>query len=158
MANINVQKEAPVSARVIREWEGSRLMRNLLGWDPFREMAPFAVSPFEEGEMSPAFDVKETPEGFQFHADVPGIQEKDLSLTVNGNRLTISGKREKEEKKQTETYYAYERTHGSFSRSFTLPNGADVQATKANLKDGVLDVFVPKKAAEQPKKVEIKKT
>ena len=156
MPNISVQKDAP--PRVVREWEGSRLMRSLRGFDPFREMAPYAVSPFEEGEMSPAFDVKETPEGFQFHADVPGVQEKDLTLTVNGNRITISGKREKEEKKQTETYYAYERTHGSFSRSFTLPIGADVQATKANLKDGVLDVFVPKKAAEQPKKLEIKKT
>lgn len=156
MANINVQKDAP--ARVVREWEGSRLMRSLLGWDPFREMAPYAQGPFEEGEMAPAFDVKETPEGFQFHADVPGIQEKDLNLTVNGNRLTISGKREKEEKKQTETYYAYERSFGSFSRSFSMPAGADVQAAKANLKDGVLDVFVPKKAAEQPKKVEIKKT
>ena len=156
MPNISVQKDAP--PRVVREWEGSRLMRSLLGFDPFREMAPYAVSPFEEGEMSPAFDVKETPDGFQLHADVPVVQDQDLTLTVNGNRITISGKREKEEKKQTETYYAYERTHGSFSRSFTLPIGTDVQATKANLKDGVLDVFVPKKAAEQPKKVEIKKT
>lgn len=156
MPNISVQKDAP--QRVVREWEGSRLMRNLLGWDPFREMAPYAPSPLEEGDLNPAFEVKETPEGFQFHADVPGIQEKDLNLVVNGNRLTITGKRERAERKQAETYYAYERSFGSFSRSFTLPSGADVQATKANLKDGVLDVFVPKKAAEQPKKVEISKT
>ncbi len=156
MANISVQKES--SPRVVREWEGSRLMRSLFGYDPFREMAPYVQPGFEEGELSPAFEVKETPEGFQFHADVPGIAEKDLQLTVNGNRLTISGKREKSERKQNETYFAYERSFGSFSRSFTLPNGADVQATKANLKDGVLDVFVPKKAAEQPKKIEVTKS
>jgi HSP20 family protein len=132
-------------------------MRNLFGFDPFREMAaPYAVT-YDDGELAPAFEVKETPEGFQFHADVPGILEKDLNLTVNGTRLTISGKRERTEKKQGETFYAYERSFGSFSRTFTLPQGADVQATKANLKDGVLDVFVPKKAAEQPKKVEITK-
>lgn len=156
MANINVHKEAP--ARVVREWEGSRLMRNLFGWDPFREMAPYATTAFEEGELVANFDVKETPEGFMFHADVPGVQEKDLNVTANGNRLTISGKRERTERKQNETFYAYERSYGSFSRSFTLPVGADVAQAKANLKDGVLDVFVPKKAAEQPKKVEISKT
>jgi HSP20 family protein len=155
MPNISIQKES--APRIVRDWEGSRLMRNLFGFDPFREMAPYAAQGFEEGELSPAFEVKETPEGFQFHADVPGIQEKDLNLTVNGTRLTISGKRERTERKQGETYFAYERSYGSFSRSFTLPTGADVQATKANLKDGVLDVFVPKKAAEQPKKIEVTK-
>jgi HSP20 family protein len=152
MANINVQKDAP-QQRVVRESEASRLMRNLFGFDPFLP-EPYTRA-YGEAELAPSFDVKETAEGFQFHADLPGVEEKDLSLTVNGTRLTISGKRERSEKKQGETFYASERSFGSFARTFTLPVAADVQATKASLKDGVLEVFVPKKAAEQPKKVEI---
>jgi HSP20 family protein len=162
MTNISVRKDAPTTPTTTPrapEWEGSRLMRSLLGWDPFREMAPDyggrLLAP--ESDYLPAFDVKETNEGFQFHADVPGLLEKDLQITVNGNRLSVSGKRDREEKKQTDTYYAYERSYGSFTRSFVLPAGADVAGAKAELKDGVLNLFVPKRPEQQPKNIEIKK-
>lgn len=161
MTNISVRKETPTPATAPRvpEWEGSRLMRSLLGWDPFREMSPDYGSRIlaEESDYAPAFDVKETNEGFLFRADVPGIQEKDLQITVNGNRLSVSGTREREEKQQTDTYYAYERTFGSFTRSFVLPAGADVANAKAELKDGVLNLLVPKRPEEQPKTIAVKK-
>ena len=162
MTNISVRKDGPTTTTPTTprapEWEGSRLMRSLLGWDPFREMPPdVGGRMLAESDYVPAFDVKETNEGFRFHADVPGLQEKDLQITANGNRLTVSGKREREEKKQTDTYYAYERSYGSFSRSFVLPAGADLASTKAELKDGVLNLCVPKRAEEKAKTIEIKK-
>lgn len=160
MSSISVRKDGPTTTNApVPEWDGSRLMRSLLGWDPFREMAPDygARRLAAESDYVPAFDVKETNEGFLFHADVPGLQEKDLQITVNGNRLSVAGKREREEKTQTDTYYAYERSFGSFSRSFVLPAAADVASAKAELKDGVLDLFVPKRVEQQPKNIAIKK-
>jgi len=156
MANISVRKDPNQTVtRAQREaWEPTRVFRSLFGWDPFREMEPYFSA--AEDQLTPAFDVKETPDGFHFRADVPGIKDSDINIQVNGNRLTISGKRESEEKKQGDTYYMYERSFGSFTRSFTLPEGADVQHAQADMKDGVLSVIVPKKAEQQPKTISVK--
>ena len=159
MANIAVQKNQTPAARPRRDTEPSRMLRALFGWDPFREMEPFFTPQMlAEDQYLPAFDVKETQDGFHFQADVPGVKDGDIAIQVNGNRLTISGKRESEEKKQTDTYYTYERSYGSFSRTFTLPDGADIQLARADLKDGVLSVIVPKKPEQLPKTIEVKKT
>ena len=156
MSNITVRKEngnRPVP--MAREWEPARIMRSLLGWDPFREMTPFLP---EEAAMgfSPDFEVKETKDGFIFKADVPGIKESDLDVNVAGNRLTVSGKREQEKQEQSETYYTYERSYGSFTRSFTLPEGTAADAVRAELKDGVLTLTLPKTPEAQPKKIQVK--
>ncbi len=162
MANIAIRKDSPQAtapAKQAEAWEPFRSLRGLLSWDPFREMQPYFGSPmYEEERYLPAFDVKETADAFHFQADVPGIKDADLQVTVTGNRLTVTGKREAEQKKQTDTYYAYERSYGSFTRSFTLPEGADVQKTQADLKDGVLSVIVPKKPEQQPKTINVKTT
>jgi len=136
-------------------WEPFRLMRDLMSWDPFAEMFP-AASRFEAASFAPRFEVKETKDAYVFKADLPGIEEKDLDLTLTGNRLTVSGKREAEERHESETYYAYERSYGSFSRSFTLPEGADFEHCEADLKSGVLTVSVPKRPEHQPKKISLK--
>jgi HSP20 family protein len=75
---------------------------------------------------------------------------------VSGNRLTVAGKREEEKKHETETYFSYERSYGTFTRSFTLPEGIESDKVQASLKDGVLSILVPKKPEAQPKKVAIK--
>src|SRR4029453_12480087 len=75
-------------------------------WDPFREMAPFWPGEEQPVRYAPDFEVKETKEGFVFKADVPGVKEKDLEITLTGNRLTISGKREAETEEKTETLHA----------------------------------------------------
>lgn len=103
----------------------------------------------------PSFEVKETEKAYVFKADVPGVKEGDLEVTVTGNRLTVSGKRESEKEEKTDTYYTCERSYGSFSRSFTLPEGTDVGAVTADLKDGVLTVALPKRPEVQPKKIPI---
>lgn len=158
MGNITVKREDGPRAQIAqptREFEPSRWMRGLLGWDPFREMAPFPS--FDESyAFAPAFEVKETKDGYLFRADVPGVKEKDLDVTVTGNRLTVTGKREAEHREQNDTYYAYERTYGSFSRSFTLPDGADPAKCIADLKDGVLTLSIPRSPELQPKKIDIK--
>jgi HSP20 family protein len=136
-------------------WEPFRLMRDLMNWDPFSEMLP-TLSRFEAASFAPRFEVKETKDAYVFKADLPGIEEKDLDITLTGNRLTISGKREAERHHESETYYACERSYGSFSRSFTLPEGADFEHCDADLKSGVLTVAVPKKPEHQPRKISLK--
>ena len=134
-------------------WDPFRVMRDVLRWDPFRELE--AAVGGDYGLFAPSFDVKENKDGYVFRADLPGVKEEDLEIALTGNRLTISGKREQEKREQGETYYATERSYGSFSRAFTLPDGTDGENVKAELKNGVLQVTVPKKPEVQPRKITI---
>jgi len=154
MADITVQRKNGGEIQPTRrEFEPFRLMRDLFRWDPFREMAP--MWPTEGAGFAPAFDIKETKDAFVFKADLPGIKESDLEVTSAGNRLTISGKRESEKEEKDDTYYAYERSFGSFSRSFTLPDSADAAHIRAELKNGELTVAVPKSASAVAKKIPV---
>jgi len=157
MSNIAVRqngRESSLQQRpAAREWDPFRVVREMMRWDPFREMMPLASD--EALGFVPAFDVKETPTGFTFKADMPGIKEKDVEVTITGDRLGISGKRETEKKEGNETYYLYERSYGSFARSFTLPKGVDTKSLTAELKDGVLTIQVAKGAETQPKKIPV---
>jgi HSP20 family protein len=157
MANISVKNQEGGTGTLARPrsaqgWDPLRAARELLRWDPFREMAP-SWSGDELMTFAPAFEVKETQNAYVFKADLPGVREEDLDITRTGNRLTISGKREAEQEEKGNTYYAYERSYGSFTRSFTLPEGIDEEHINAQLKDGVLELNVPKKAEAQPKKI-----
>ncbi len=156
MANLTIQKgngdkPAPVA---LRDWEPLRTFRELMRWDPFAEMMPSILS--EPAGFAPAFEVKETKEAFVFTADLPGVKEADLDVRLTQNRLSISGKRDSEKQEKGDTYYTYERSFGSFTRTFTLPEGVNSDAIKANLKDGVLTVELPKRPELQPKKVPVK--
>lgn len=133
-------------------------------FDPFRAMEGlFRVAPQNETvqrgfEFAPSFDVKETKDAFLFKADLPGVKESDLEITHTGNRLSIVGKREAEERKEEDNYFMIERSFGSFQRTFTLPESADVDQIKADLKSGVLSVTIPKRVAAQPRKVVVGST
>ena len=143
---------------VKREPETMRWMRDMLNWDPFGPQAavPSWFEPTEVLTFSPAFEVKETKDSFRFSADLPGMKEKDVDVKLIGNRLAISGKREFEREDKEDTYYTYERTYGSFQRTFVLPEGLDTDHIHAEMKDGVLSIRVPKKADVQPRKVAVK--
>jgi len=160
MTNIAIRKDngnKPASlATAEQRWEPFRLMRDLMGWDPFREMAPFA--PQIPTGFAPSFEIKETKDAYLFKADLPGVKESELDVTVTGNRLTISGKREAEKREQTDTYYTYERSYGDFNRSFTLPDGVDMTSVYADLKDGVLTLSIKKAPEAQPKKIPVQST
>lgn len=155
MADIAVQKkdqpQVPTVAR--RELDPFRLMRDMLRWDPFREMAPAFSADLPS--YSPAFEVRETKESFVFKGDVPGIKEEDIEVNVAGNRLTIAGKREAEKEEKSDTFYAYERSYGGFTRTFTLPDQADLSHVKAELKSGELTVVVPKTPAAVAKRIPV---
>jgi HSP20 family protein len=131
-----------------------RTLRELLAWDPFQEMAPMLS--VEAQKVLPPFEVRETKDRFVFLADLPGIEAKDIEILLTGNRLTINGVRtDKVEKGEEGEYYARERTYGRFTRSFTLPEGADLSAVQAHLGSGVLTIVFPKVAAVQPKKIPV---
>lgn len=157
MANVAIQKDTearPTAPASSVEWDPFRVMRHLMQWDPFREMAPVLRS--ERGGFMPSFEVKETKDAYVFKADMPGVKESDLEVSVTGNRLQISGKRDSEKEEKSDHFYTYERSYGSFTRSFGLPEGANTEQLRAELKDGVLTLTLPKKADAQTKKIEIK--
>jgi HSP20 family protein len=158
MANITVRRDnEPKMLAPLPMWEPRfepfRMMRELMGWDPFREMTAFPLT--ASTSFVPAFEVKETRDGYAFKADVPGVREQDVEITLTGNRLTISGKRESDKVEQTDTYYAAERNYGSFFRSFTLPEGIDTNSVHAEMRDGVLNLSVRKMPEALPKHIAI---
>jgi HSP20 family protein len=138
------------------ELDPFRMMREMLRWDPFREMAAFpVVTGWEPPTFAPTFDVTENKDGYVFKADVPGVKKEDLEITHTGNRLQIAGKREHEHETKEDKFYAYERQFGTFTRTFTLPEGADLAAAKTKLDAGVLTVVIPKRPNAQAKKIPI---
>ncbi len=153
MANILRRGESVPST--LGRFDPFEMIRDLARWDPFREMVPTAT---RELQYVPQFDVRETKDGYVFKADLPGIDEKDLEVSVSGNRLSVSGKREAEKADESDTWYSYERSYGSFCRSFTLPEDVDQNACNADLKNGVLTLVLGKKPEKQPKKISIHST
>jgi HSP20 family protein len=153
MANLIRGNEAGSNAPAL--WDPFQTLKEVLNWDPFAEMTP-TLGVAREMPFSPRFEVKETGSAYVFKADVPGIDEKDLEISFAGNRLTVSGKREAERKQDGETWYAWERSYGAFSRSFTLPDGADADSAEAVLQNGVLTLTLPKRPEHQPRRISIK--
>lgn len=155
MTFLNVRRNGGDLARIPNEREPLHWTH----WDPFRQMAPFMTGEDPPARFSPDFEIKETKDGFLFKADVPGIKEKDLEVTMTGNRLTISGKREATKEENNDSYYARECSYGSFIRAFTLPEGTDGNNhIRADLNQGVLTLFLPKRPELQPKRIEVKVT
>ncbi len=141
--------------RSLESWDPFRMMDALLRWEPFWE-GPGGL--FHRGEtFVPRFDVKESKEGYVIRADMPGVKEKDLEVSLTGNMLSITGHREDEHKQEGDHYYASERTYGQFTRSFSLPEGADAESIRADLKDGVLAIDLAKKPEVQAKKITVGK-
>ena len=103
----------------------------------------------------PAMDLVETDEHFVLRADLPGLSEADVDLSLEQNVLTLSGERRSEHEEQAEGYYRLERASGAFSRSLTLPEGVDGDAITARFDKGVLEVRIPKPEARKPRKLQI---
>lgn len=164
-------KQTPQRGELMRREPSQQLSRERYGsWladpfsliremmiDPFRLMSQSPWGAFGRGQaLYPSFEVRETDEGFVFKADLPGIRAEDLEVSLSGNQLEITGKREHEKEEGEGQYHTYERSYGSFTRSFTLPDSTDLEHIRSDLKDGVLTLVVPKKAnAEKRRKIEI---
>jgi HSP20 family protein len=128
-------------------------------WDPLSEGAYPVFQRYFQREAAPfvpRFEVKETKDALFIKADLPGVKSEDVDVSVHGNVLTVSGKREQENVKNDERYHMVERTFGSFTRSFTMPDDIDSKKLEAELKDGVLTLTLPKGPEAKPQKVQIK--
>lgn len=104
----------------------------------------------------PAVDIKEEGERFVICADVPGVDPKNIDVTMDNGMLTIKGERKLETKEEGDNgYRRVERLHGSFYRRFSLPDTADADKISAKGKNGVLEVVIPKKETVQPKRITV---
>jgi HSP20 family protein len=106
-------------------------------------------------DWAPAVDIKEEPNRFVIHADLPGVEAKDIDITLENGVLTLKGQRSTETHEETEKYRRVERVRGSFLRRFALPEAVDAEKVSAKCKDGVLEVIVPKSVAAQPRRISI---
>ena len=109
-----------------------------------------------ETELTMKIDVKEDDKVFTVKADIPGVKKEDIQIDIDGDQVTVraEAKQEKEEKKGEKTVYS-ERNYGMVSRSFTLPVDIDEKGAKAEYKDGVLNLVLPKKADGAAKRIAV---
>ena len=149
LIRIREPRTAPVQTNVV---EPFRLMRNFLRWDPYRDFG-FLDEP--ANAFMPSFDVKESADAYHFVADMPGIRKEDLDIQLAGNRLTVSGKREADTTQEEGRVYTQERSYGTFSRTFALPEEVESGKVAAELRDGVLHLMVPKSPEVRPQKINI---
>ena len=104
----------------------------------------------------PAVDIREEPSRFVILADLPGVDPKDIEITMDKGVLTIKGERVSEKEETREGYKRVERMHGTFYRRFSLPDTADAEHIEAKGKNGVLEIVLPKHAEVQPRKISVK--
>jgi HSP20 family protein len=125
---------------------------------PFLSGSPFR-SLFREwggtGEALLDVDVFEQGNEVVLKADLPGIRKEDISVKCAGNNITISGERKSEERVEQKDYLRWERHHGAFSRTLTLPEGCDASKIKASYRDGVLEVHVPRPEGSSVKQIKV---
>lgn len=117
----------------------------------------FALEPVDlfDSAWLPTVDVEEDEKAIHVRAEVPGIDEKDLNVTLEDNVLTISGEKKEERKEENKRYVLAERRFGSFKRSITLPDEVKADSAKAAFKNGVLTIDFEKKEVSQPKRITI---
>jgi HSP20 family protein len=132
---------------------------NLVRWDPFRELESIFGRTRDEGLFagwSPAVDIQETDNEFILKADLPDVKKDDVKVELDGDILTIEGERTKEKEEKGKRFHKVERAYGKFVRHFTLPTEVDGPNVKAEFKDGVLNVRLPKAANAKPKAIDVK--
>jgi HSP20 family protein len=143
----------------------------LTPWRPFGELSPFRkemdrlwnrflgetsfAKTFDE-MWSPSVDISETKDNFVVKAELPGLEAKDVNVSISGDVLTIKGEKKAEEEEKDEHYHRVERYSGSFQRVFQLPSGVKTDKIEANFDKGVLKVTLPKVEEAQKKEIEVK--
>jgi len=147
-------------------------MMNLVKWNPWREMSAmpdrldrlfddpfFRLGRMAEdsglGMWNPAVDLYEKDDYVMIKAELPGVDKNDINIDLKDRLLTLSGERTHEKETNEENYYRRERSYGKFQRTFTLPADVDSDQIKAEFKDGVLQIEIPKPEEKKAKKVTI---
>jgi HSP20 family protein len=140
-------------------------------WDPFRDLSVLQERMnrlFEDAgrgyrgddaaattTWSPAVDIFETESEIMVKAELPGIERKDIALNLDNNVLTLKGERKFEKETRQENYHRIERSYGVFSRAFSIPAIVDEEKIRADYKDGILTIALPKKEQVKPKQIKI---
>lgn len=109
----------------------------------------------ENTSWMPTADISETENSFEIYAELPGVVENDVNVSVTDNLLTIKGEKRQEGKTEGKNFHRVERRYGSFQRSFTLPKNVETADIKAGFKDGVLALTIPKAEAAKPTEIPI---
>ncbi len=133
---------------------------NLRTWNSFDRIFRDFFNDYEEESRSlnwtPATDINESDDSFTVTADLPGIDKKDVQISVKDNVLTISGERKLGEATDSDNYHRRERLAGSFKRCFRLPEIVNENKISAKFKNGILAIDLPKAEEVKPKEIEIK--
>lgn len=151
-------------------------MNAITTWNPFREMEDMqerilramnrtslrpsgdARQPAVAAVWAPAVDISEDADGYLIKAELPEVAKEEVKVTVESGVLTVSGERKLEREETDRKYHRIERSYGSFSRSFAMPEDADPDHVTAEFKEGLLQVRLPKSAASKPKQIEVSVT
>ena len=145
----------------------------LVRWDPFRELEDMSArlnrvftrpalgttggkEHLTVADWVPTVDISETDGEYLIKAELPEVKKEDVKVTVEDGVLTIQGERRQEKEEKGKKYHRVERSYGSFVRSFTLPESVDESGVKAEYKDGVLNLHLPKTEKVKPKAIEVK--
>lgn len=142
----------------------------IVKWEPLREIedlfgrytramgwpANLGHDLIKSGDWSPRVDISETDTEFVIKADIPDVKKEDVKVSVDNGVLSIQGEKSQEKEEKGKKFHRIERSYGSFSRSFTLPDNVDATQVKASFKDGVLHLQVPKTAESKPKAIDVK--
>lgn len=145
---------------------------NLIKWDPFRELEDVssrlnrifgrtAGRTESDNEMlavadwMPSVDISETDAAYLIKGEIPGVNKEDVKVTIQDGMLTIQGERKMEKEEKGKKFHRVECSYGSFVRSFRVPDDADESAVKAEFKDGMLNVTLPKSAKAKPKSINV---
>ena len=140
-------------------------MNTLSIWNPIHEMDELfhnRLASVLGGEgvqsvaWSPVVDIEETELNYLIRAELPGLSKEKVKVTVEDGVLTLSGERDLERKLEGKTFHHIERSHGTFTRSFTLPENAEAESVSANYKDGLLEIRVAKSEEALPKSIEVR--
>jgi len=137
--------------------ELQRRLWSMFDWSPLRRTS---LTTDEENitvpEWAPAVDIIEDDKEYLIKVELPEVQKDDVKVTVEGGTLTISGERKAEKEEKGRKFHRLERYYGRFERSFTIPDDAEPENVRAEFKDGVLRVHLPKSEKARPKQIEVK--
>ena len=158
---------AEKEAKSIARWDPIAELDLFRGWSPFREYGalPSRLARFFgeggqqvpfTGRFAPSVDIAEDDDRYVITVELPGSKKEDVTVEMNDRVLTIRGEKRNEREEKKEQSRWVERSYGSFSRSFTLPSNAVADRVKAEFKDGVLTIEVPKAEEAKPKAITIR--
>ena len=142
--------------RALAPWRGMETLRQEME----RVFDRFFEPRWEEfeavGAWAPKLDFSETKDAFVVKAEVPGVEQKDISVSIQDQMLTVKGEKHKEKEEKDEKYHRVERSWGAFARTIALPAGVDTEKVNATFKDGVLTVKLPKTPAAKGTTIPVK--